>query len=84
MVNSSVCLILHGASRVCARAARWAAGGGCREAIFNLKLPMKKRWQETALCLELFEAQCGKPMRIRAKQLYHDREEITVFARLDK
>ena len=41
---------------------------------------MKKRWQETQLCLDLFAAQSEKPLTIRAKQLYHDREEITVFA----
>ena len=48
-------------------------------AVFNLKLPMKKRWQETRLCLDLFAQQAQKPLTIRAKQLYHDREEITVF-----
>lgn len=30
--------------------------------------------------LDRFAAQAGKPLTIRAKQLYHDREEITVFA----
>ena len=39
---------------------------------------MKKRWDETRDCLELFTAQSGRPLAIRAKQLYHDREEITV------
>ena len=53
--------------------------GWCKHAIFNLKLPMKKRWDETRLCLELFADKAGKPLTIRAKQLYHDREEITVF-----
>ena len=28
----------------------------------------------------LFAEQSQKPLTIRAKQLYHDREEITVFA----
>ena len=41
---------------------------------------MKKRWQETLLCLDLFAQQAGNPLVIRAKQLYHDREEITVVA----
>ncbi|MDB6164543.1 MAG: rlmM, partial [Xanthomonadaceae bacterium] len=48
--------------------------------IFNLKLPMKKRWQETRLCLDLFCEQADKAVVVRARQLFHDREEITVFA----
>jgi 23S rRNA (cytidine2498-2'-O)-methyltransferase len=75
-----VCDMVEQPSRVAARMAEWFREGWCRHAIFNLKLPMKKRWQETRLCLERFEAQAGRPLTIRAKQLYHDREEITVFA----
>ncbi|TXI50414.1 MAG: 23S rRNA (cytidine(2498)-2'-O)-methyltransferase RlmM [Lysobacter sp.] len=75
-----VCDMVEQPSRVAARMAEWFREGWCRHAIFNLKLPMKKRWQETRLCLERFETQAGKPLTIRAKQLYHDREEITVFA----
>jgi 23S rRNA (cytidine2498-2'-O)-methyltransferase len=48
--------------------------------VFNLKLPMKKRWDETRQCLAAFAAESGKALEIRAKQLYHDREEITVYA----
>jgi 23S rRNA (cytidine2498-2'-O)-methyltransferase len=40
---------------------------------------MKKRWDETKLCLDLFADKADKSLTIRAKQLYHDREEITVF-----
>ena len=79
-----VCDMVESPSKVARRMAQWFDNGWCRNAIFNLKLPMKKRWEETALCLELFEQQCQKPMLIRAKQLYHDREEITVFARINK
>lgn len=75
-----VCDMVEQPSRVAARMAEWFREGWCRHAIFNLKLPMKKRWQETRLCLERFETQAGKPLTMRAKQLYHDREEITVFA----
>lgn len=75
-----VCDMVEQPSRVAARMAEWFREGWCRHAIFNLKLPMKKRWQETGLCLDRFAAQTGKPLTIRAKQLYHDREEITVFA----
>jgi 23S rRNA (cytidine2498-2'-O)-methyltransferase len=75
-----VCDMVEQPSRVAARMAEWFREGWCRHAIFNLKLPMKKRWHETRLCLDRFAAQAGKPLTIRAKQLYHDREEITVFA----
>ena len=75
-----VCDMVEQPRRVSERMATWLREGWCRHTIFNLKLPMKKRWQETQLCLELFAEQAQKPLTIRAKQLYHDREEITVFA----
>lgn len=74
-----VCDMVEQPRRVAERMASWLREGWCRHAIFNLKLPMKKRWQETRLCLDLFAQQAGRPLTIRAKQLYHDREEITVF-----
>lgn len=75
-----VCDMVEQPRRVAERMATWFREGWCRHAIFNLKLPMKKRWDETRLCLDLFAEKAGKPLTIRAKQLYHDREEITVFA----
>jgi len=67
--------------RVAERMATWLREGWCRQSVFNLKLPMKKRWHETQLALQSFAAQADRPLAIRARQLYHDREEITVFAR---
>ncbi len=75
-----VCDMVEQPSRVAARMAEWFREGWCRHAIFNLKLPMKKRWQETRQCLQRFEDEAGQPLIVRARQLYHDREEITVFA----
>jgi 23S rRNA (cytidine2498-2'-O)-methyltransferase len=75
-----VCDMVEQPRRVAERMATWLREGWCRHAIFNLKLPMKKRWDETRLCLDLFAAQAQRPLLIRARQLYHDREEITVFA----
>ncbi|WP_312345441.1 23S rRNA (cytidine(2498)-2'-O)-methyltransferase RlmM [Stenotrophomonas acidaminiphila] len=75
-----VCDMVEQPRRVAERMATWLREGWCRHAIFNLKLPMKKRWDETRLCLDLFAAQAGRPLTVRAKQLYHDREEITVLA----
>jgi 23S rRNA (cytidine2498-2'-O)-methyltransferase len=75
-----VCDMVEQPRRVAERMASWLREGWCRHAIFNLKLPMKKRWDETRLCLDLFEEHARKPLLVRARQLYHDREEITVFA----
>ncbi len=75
-----VCDMVEQPRRVAERMATWLREGWCRQAVFNLKLPMKKRWDETRLCLDLFAEQARTPLAIRARQLYHDREEITVFA----
>lgn len=80
-VDWLVCDMVEQPRRVAARMAQWFAHGWCRHAVFNLKLPMKKRWDEVARCLEDFVAQAGDvPPHVRARQLYHDRDEITVFA----
>ena len=76
-----VCDMVEQPRRVAARMADWLRQGWCRQAIFNLKLPMKKRWEETRLCLDLVRANAGRPVRLQARQLFHDREEITVLAR---
>jgi 23S rRNA (cytidine2498-2'-O)-methyltransferase len=78
-----VCDMVEQPKRVAARMAQWFAGGWCRRAIFNLKLPMKKRYPEVQANMADFErlcAQAGIDVQWRARQLYHDREEITVFA----
>lgn len=49
-----VCDMVEQPRRVAERMATWFREGWCRHAIFNLKLPMKKRWDETRLCLDLF------------------------------
>ena len=78
-----VCDMVEQPRRVAVRMAEWIAQGWCRRAIFNLKLPMKKRYAEVQANLGDFVAHCegaGVPVEWRARQLYHDREEITVFA----
>ncbi len=42
---------------------------------------MKKRYDEVQLCLALLREGVPAALDLRARQLYHDREEITVFAR---
>ena len=75
-----VCDMVEQPRRVADRMATWLREGWCRQTVFNLKLPMKKRWEETRICLEGFEQAAHRTLEIRARQLYHDREEITVFA----
>ena len=75
-----VCDMVEQPSRVARRMGDWFREGWCRQAIFNLKLPMKKRWLETRRSLEGFAEAAQAPVRVRARQLYHDREEITVLA----
>jgi len=61
--------------------ARWFSNSLCNNAIFNLKLPMKKRLVMVHECIDLLHqklSQANIQYTIQAKQLYHDREEITV------
>ena len=86
-VDWMVCDMVEQPRRIAELVARWFAEGWCRHSVFNLKLPMKKRYAETMLCLNLIRdklAGAGRDVELRAKQLYHDREEITVFCRLRK
>ncbi len=78
-VDWLVCDMVEQPRRVAELIAHWLAQGWCRRAIFNLKLPMKKRYEETLSCLGIVSDALGGRADIRAKQLYHDREEITVF-----
>lgn len=61
--------------------ARWFTSGQCSNAIFNLKLPMKKRLATVHECIDLLHqnlTEANIKHTIQAKHLYHDREEITV------
>lgn len=61
--------------------ARWFTNSLCNNAIFNLKLPMKKRLVAVHDCIDLLHqklSQANMEYTIQAKHLYHDREEITV------
>lgn len=84
-VDWLVCDMVEKPARVTALIARWLTRGWCRQAIFNLKLPMKSRWQETQLNLGRLRGEleaAGLRYDLRARQLYHDREEITVHVQV--
>ena len=79
-----VCDMVEQPARVAQLAADWLVKGWCREAIINLKLPMKKRYEEVCQNLDLLRNSLKENSvygEIHAKQLYHDREEVTVHIR---
>ncbi|WP_110690965.1 23S rRNA (cytidine(2498)-2'-O)-methyltransferase RlmM [Salinicola endophyticus] len=81
-----VCDIVDKPMRVIDMVERWLMRRWCREAIFNLKLPMKKRWDEVRRCLTRLEETLhahGVSATIACRHLYHDREEVTVHVRID-
>ncbi|RDX36300.1 23S rRNA (cytidine(2498)-2'-O)-methyltransferase RlmM [Kangiella sp. HD9-110m-PIT-SAG07] len=84
-VNVLVCDMVEKPSLVANLMAQWLEGGYTQHALFNLKLPMKKRFQEVADCIGLIcdrLEEAGLTHFWQAKHLYHDREEITVYFRL--
>ncbi|MEH0875960.1 23S rRNA (cytidine(2498)-2'-O)-methyltransferase RlmM [Pectobacterium cacticida] len=79
-----VCDMVEKPAKVASLMSDWLVKGWCREAIFNLKLPMKKRYEEVSQNLALLRerlSDAGINAEVHAKHLYHDREEITVHAR---
>lgn len=80
-VDWLLCDIVDKPARVADRMAIWLERGWTRHAVFNLKLPMKRIWPFVDDLLEQLAARTGDlPGRpeLRARQLYHDRNEITV------
>jgi len=81
-VDWLVCDIVDSPSRIATLVARWLSQGYARRAIFNLKLPMKKRYDEMLRCESIIrEALARAHVRhtLVLRQLYHDREEISGF-----
>lgn len=79
-VDWLVCDMVERPHRIARLLAQWLSRGDCRHAIVNLKLPMKQRWQIVSNQLETIAAVLPGDGRLLANQLYHDREEVTLFA----
>ncbi|MCG3725864.1 23S rRNA (cytidine(2498)-2'-O)-methyltransferase RlmM [Vibrio cincinnatiensis] len=76
-----VCDMIEKPSRVAQLMGEWLISGWAKEAIFNLKLPMKGRYDEVLEDIEnlkRFLKEHQVKFKLQAKHLYHDREEITV------
>lgn len=82
-VDWLVCDIVEKPQLVAEAVARWGEAGWCRNAVVNLKLPMKSRYAVVAKLLSPLTRFCESD-RWAAKQLYHDRDEITCFLRFER
>ena len=81
-VDWLLCDMVEQPSRVATLIGTWFVAGLTKHAIFNLKLPMKQRVVALESALDGIRTlldQEGINYRMLAKQLYHDREEVTVF-----
>ena len=81
-VDWLLCDMVEQPSRVATLIGTWFVAGLTKHAIFNLKLPMKQRVVALDSALGGIRTrldQEGINYRMQAKQLYHDREEVTVF-----
>jgi len=82
-VDWMVCDIVEQPARIAALVARWLAHGDARRSIFNLKLPMKRRYDEVLRCNATIRdalTRAGVRHTVAFRQLYHDREEVTGYA----
>lgn len=80
-----VCDMIEKPQRVAKLMSEWLLNGYCKEAMFNLKLPMKGRFQQVTDDLQTLKnafSEANVRYELYAKHLYYDREEVTVHARL--
>ncbi len=82
-----VCDMIEKPARVAELIEAWAINGWFKEAMFNLKLPMKSRYQDVTTILETMATVLKeneiKNFSIKCKHLYHDRDEVTVYLSLN-
>ena len=79
-VDWLVCDIVERPARIAELVAGWIADGDAQAAIFNLKLPMKQRYDEVRRCEALIAERlraAGVRATLELRHLYHDREEVT-------
>lgn len=80
-----VCDMIEQPQKVAKLMANWLVKKWCKEVIFNLKLPMKQRYESVQTAKSIVDdiiKKHGFKYHWQAKHLYHDREEVTVHLRL--
>ena len=81
-VDWMTCDIVEQPSRIAALVGRWLGDGDARRSIFNLKLPMKRRYDELRRCEATIRdtlTRAGVRHTLAFRHLYHDREEVTGY-----
>ncbi|WP_412973088.1 23S rRNA (cytidine(2498)-2'-O)-methyltransferase RlmM [Glaciecola sp. MF2-115] len=81
-VDWLVCDMIEKPERVSELMTQWLCNRKTTSTIFNLKLPMKQRFQIVSTLLAKMSTSLNERQiehRISAKHLYHDRDEITVL-----
>ncbi len=79
-VDWLVCDMVERPMHITRLISKWLTGGHCKYAAFNLKLPMKKRYDMVMDCKEYISQELNSfniSYKIYIKHLYHDREEVT-------
>jgi len=86
-VHLLVCDMIEQPLRVAKLMGEWLRKGWTQHAVFNLKLPMKKRFscvQEALQLLHMQLEQTDKAFSVRCRHLYHNRDEVTVVVMAHK
>jgi 23S rRNA (cytidine2498-2'-O)-methyltransferase len=81
-VDWLVCDMIEQPTRVSELMLKWLVLGKANACIFNLKLPMNKRYKVIAPILKRFHDELTHrfgEIIIKAKHLYHNRDEVTVM-----
>ncbi|NGZ06479.1 MAG: 23S rRNA (cytidine(2498)-2'-O)-methyltransferase RlmM [Magnetococcales bacterium] len=84
-VDWLLCDMVEQPRRIASLVSHWALSGWCHNALFNLKLPMKKRYTELEICRNLLQQPLVDAKRffhLTIRHLYHDREEVTGLLQL--
>ncbi|MCW8108816.1 23S rRNA (cytidine(2498)-2'-O)-methyltransferase RlmM [Alteromonas ponticola] len=80
-VDLLVCDMIEQPDRVAKLMGDWLVTGRSLHAIFNLKLPMKQRYETVSQALLSLKSRLVKlddQFSVKARHLYHDRDEVTV------
>jgi len=80
-----VCDMVEQPMKITQLMSRWLCDGHCKYVAFNLKLPMKKRFDMVMECKAYIAAQLDplySSYKLSIKHLYHDREEVTCIVLL--